>query len=104
MVECQLHRVGTASLRTPIHQFQLQRTPTMYSSSRSFATLTRQMGELNVRTTNIDESLGQHNESTQNWQQYTGERICNLEQQQQESQEEWRAYYRWAGFNPNQQQ
>ena len=68
MVECQLHRVGTASLRTPIHQFQLQRTPRCTVSSRSFATLTRQMGELNVCTTNIDESLGQHIESTQNWQ------------------------------------
>ena len=67
MVECQLHQVGTAGLRAPIHQFQLQRTPTMYSSSRSFATLTRQMGELNV-CTNINESLGQHIESTQNWQ------------------------------------
>ena len=67
----------------------------------SFATLTRQMGELNMCTANIDESLGQHIESTQNWQRYTGERIWNLEQQ---SQEEWRAYYRWAGFNPNQQQ
>ena len=37
------------------------------ASSRSFATLTRQMGELNMRTTNIDESLGQHIESTQNY-------------------------------------
>ena len=66
------------------------------------------MGELNVCTTNIDESLGQHIEwpsdsSTQNWRRYTGERIRNLEQQQQQSQKEWRAYYRWAGFNPNQQ-
>ena len=52
------------------------------------------MGELNVHTTNIDESLSQHIESTQNWQRYTGERIRNLEQQQQQSQEEWRAYYR----------
>ena len=62
------------------------------------------MGELNVRTTNIDELLGQHIESIQNWQRYTGERIRNLEQQQQQSQEEWRAHYRWVGFNPNQQQ
>ena len=38
------------------------------ASSRGFATLTRQMDELNVRTTNIDKSLGQHIESTQNWQ------------------------------------
>ena len=36
------------------------------ASSRGFATLTRQMGELNMRTTNIDESLGHHIESTQN--------------------------------------
>jgi ADP-glucose pyrophosphorylase len=62
------------------------------------------MGELNVRTINIDDSLGQHIESTQNWQRYTGERIHNLERQHQQSQEEWRAYYRWAGFNPNQPQ
>ena len=55
--------------------------PRHTASSRGFATLTRQMGELNVRTTNIDESLGQHIESTQNWQRYTGERIRNLEQQ-----------------------
>jgi len=78
--------------------------PRRTASSRGFSTQTRQMGELNVRTINIDESLGQHIESTQNWQRYTGERIRNQEQQQQQSQEEWRAYYRWAGFNPNQQQ
>ena len=65
--------------------------------------LTRQMGELNVRTTNIDESLGQHIESTQNWQRYTGERIHYLERQQQQTQEEWRGHYRWSRFNPNQQ-
>ena len=35
-------------------------------SSRGFATLTRHMDELNVRNTNIDKSLGQHIESTQN--------------------------------------
>ena len=57
-----------------------------------------------MRTTNIDESLGQHIESTQNWQRYTGERIRNLEQQQQQTQEDWRAYYHWARFNPSQQQ
>ena len=99
-----LHRVGTTGLRAPVHQFQLLQTPATTASSRGFATLTRQMGELNMRTTNIDESLGQHIGSTQNWQWYTGERIRNLEQQQQQSQEEWRAYYRWARFDPNQQQ
>ena len=62
------------------------------------------MGELNMRTNNIDESLGQHIESTQNWQRHIGERIHNLERQQQQTQEEWRAYHRWVGFNPNQQQ
>ena len=66
MAECQLHRVGTSGLRAPVHQFQLQWTPATYSSSKGFATLTRQMGELNMHTTNIDESLGQYIESTQN--------------------------------------
>ena len=55
--------------------------PRRTASSRGFATLTWQMGKLNVHTTNINESLGQHIESTQNWQRYTGERIRNLEQQ-----------------------
>ena len=31
MVECQLHRVGTAGLRALVHQFQLQWSPTTYS-------------------------------------------------------------------------
>ena len=31
MAECQLHRVGTAGLRTPVHQVQLQWSPTTYS-------------------------------------------------------------------------
>ena len=43
------------------------------------------MGELNMRTTNIDESLGQHIESTQNWKRHTCERIHNLEWQQEQT-------------------
>ena len=57
-----------------------------------------------MRANNNNESLGQHIQSTQNWQRHTGERIHNMKQQQQQMQEEWRAYYRWARFNPNQQQ
>ena len=57
-----------------------------------------------MRTTNIDESLNQDIQSTQDWQRLTRERIYNMEQYQQKIQEEWRAYYRWARFNPNQQQ
>ena len=38
------------------------------ASSRGFSSLIRQLGELNVRTNNIDESLGQHIQSTQDWQ------------------------------------
>jgi len=53
------------------------------ASSRGFATLTWQMGELNMCTNNIEESLGQHIESTQNWQRHTCERIHKMEQQQQ---------------------
>ena len=74
------------------------------ASSRGFATLTQQMGELNVHASNVEESLGQHIQSTQDWQRFTGERIHTMEQRQQQMQEEQRAYYRWAGFNPNQQQ
>src|SRR6185503_6891169 len=73
------HRSTSSSSSGP-----LRRT----ASSRGFAILTRQMGKLNVRTTTIDESLGQHIRSTQNWQWYTGEKIHNLERQQQQSQEE----------------
>jgi len=62
------------------------------------------MSELNVRASNIEESLGQHIQSTQDWQRFTGKRIHTMEQRQQQMQEEQRAYYRWAGFNPNQQQ
>jgi hypothetical protein len=40
------------------------------------------MGELNMRTNNIDESFVQHIESTLNWQRHTDERIHNMEQQQ----------------------
>ena len=36
MAECQLDSVGTAGLRAPIHQFQLQRTPAMYSIVQRF--------------------------------------------------------------------
>ena len=36
--------------------------------SRGFATLTQQMSELNMHANNIDESLSQHIQSTQNWQ------------------------------------
>ena len=104
MVECQLHRVGTVGPRAPVHQLQLQWTPATYNFVQRLRHSDSADGELNIRTTNIDESLGQHIESTQNWQRYTGERIRNLEQQQQQTQEEWRAYYHWAGFNPNQQQ
>ena len=74
------------------------------ASSRGFATLTQQMGELNIRASNIEESLCLHILLTQDWQQFTGERIHTMEQLQQQIQEEQRAYYRWAGFNPNQQQ
>jgi len=38
------------------------------ASSRGFTTLTQQMDEQNMRSNNIDESLGQHIESTQNCQ------------------------------------
>ena len=63
------------------------------ASSRGFNSLTQHLDELNVHTNNIDESLGQHIQSTQDWQRHTGERIHNMEQRQLQLQEEWRAYY-----------
>jgi len=45
------------------------------------------MGKLNVRANDIDESLGQQIQSTQNWQRHRGERIHNMDQQQQQMQE-----------------
>ena len=74
------------------------------ASSRGFSSLTQQLGELNMSVNDINESLGQHIQSTQDWQRHTGQRIHAMEQRQQQMQEEWMAYYRWAGFNPNQQQ
>ena len=94
MAECQLHRVGTAGLRTPVHQFQLQRTPATYSFVQRFCHSDSADGRAEHAHHQIDESLGQHIESTQNWRRYTGEKIRNLEQQLQQTQEEWRAYYR----------
>ena len=55
MAKCQLHRVGTIGLGSSSSS---SGPPRRTASSRGFATLTRQMGELNVHTTNIDESLG----------------------------------------------
>src|SRR6185436_4540601 len=51
---------------------------------------------------NIQETLNQHIDSTQAWQRHTGERIHDMEQLQLQRQEEWRAYCRWTGFNPDQ--
>ena len=36
MAKCQLHRVGTAGLRAPVHQLQLQWTPATYSFVQRF--------------------------------------------------------------------
>ena len=36
MAECQLHRVGTAGLRAPVHQLQLQWTPATFSFVQRF--------------------------------------------------------------------
>jgi len=72
------------------------------SSSRGFGTITQQLGELRAQGDNIQETLNQHIDNTQAWQRHTGERIHDMEQLQLQRQEEWRAYYRWTGFNPDQ--
>jgi hypothetical protein len=72
------------------------------SSSRGFGAITQQLGELRVQGDNIQETLNQHIDYTQAWQRYTGERLHDMEQSQLQRQEEWRAYCRWTGFNPDQ--
>ncbi|RLN24319.1 hypothetical protein C2845_PM07G11270 [Panicum miliaceum] len=61
-------------------------------------------GELRVQANNIEDTLHQHIETNQAWPQYTGEMIHAMEQRQLQQQEEWRAYYRWMGCHPDQQQ
>ena len=70
--------------------------------SRGFGASTQQLGELRVQGDNIQETLNQHIDSTQARQRHTGERLHDMEQSQLQQQEEWRAYYRWTGFNPDQ--
>ena len=72
------------------------------SSSRGFGAITQQLGELRVQGDNIQETLNQHIDNTQAWQRHTGERLHDMEQLQLQRQEEWRAYCRWTGFNPDQ--
>ncbi|RLM53007.1 hypothetical protein C2845_PMPSC029380 [Panicum miliaceum] len=72
------------------------------ASSRDFGSITQQLGELRVQANNIEDTLHKHIETNQAWQQYTGDRIHAMEQRQLQQQEEWRAYYRWRGFNPDQ--
>ena len=71
--------MGTAGLRAPVHQFQLQWSPTTYSFIQRLRHSDSADGRAKLGHHNIDESLGQHIESTQSWQRYTGERIRNLE-------------------------
>ena len=72
------------------------------SSSRGFGAITQQLGELRVQGDNIQEMLNQHNDNTQAWQRHTGKRLHDMEQLQLQRQEEWWAYCRWTGFNPDQ--
>jgi hypothetical protein len=70
--------------------------------SLGFGAITQQLGELQVQGDNIQEMLNQHIDATEAWQRHTGERIHDMEQLQLQRQVEWRAYYRWTGFNPDQ--
>jgi len=72
------------------------------ASSRGFSAITQQLGELRVQSDNIQETLHQHIHTSQAWQRHTSERLHDMEQLQLQRQEEWRAYCRWTGFNPDQ--
>ncbi|RLN40555.1 hypothetical protein C2845_PM01G21780 [Panicum miliaceum] len=52
------------------------------TSSRDLGSITQQLGELRVQANNIEDTLHQHIETNQAWQQYTGERIHAMEQRQ----------------------
>ena len=78
--------------------------PRRTTSTRDYGYLAQQLGELSVQANDIENTLHQHIETNQAWQRYTGDRIHAMEQRQLQQQEEWRAYYRWHGFNPDQQQ
>jgi ADP-glucose pyrophosphorylase len=67
------------------------------------SSVTQQLGELRVQANNIEELLDQHIQTNKEWQQHTGERIHAMEQRQLQQQEEWRAYFRWRGYNLDQQ-
>ena len=105
MAECLLHRVGTTDLRAPVHELQLQWTPATYSFVQRFRHSDLADGQAERAHHQHQRVAGPaHRVNTELAAIYWRERIHNLVQQQQQSQEEWRAYYRWAGFNPNQQQ
>ena len=97
--------MDTVGTRPLAHQFQLRWSPNLIrwtSSSRGFGAITQQLGELRVQGDNIQETLNQHIDSTQAWQRHTSERLHDMGQSQLQRQEEWRAYYRRTGFNPDQ--
>jgi hypothetical protein len=59
--------------------------------------ISKQLGELTVRTGAIEESLNTHIQSSIAWRQ-------QMEEDQRRRDEEFRAYMRWTGYNPHQQQ
>jgi hypothetical protein len=67
------------------------------------SSVTQQLGELRVQANDIEGLMNQHIQTSQAWQRHTGERIHTMEQRQLQQQEEWRAYFRWRGYNLDQQ-
>ena len=78
--------------------------PRCMDSTRDYGYLAQQLGEPSVQANDIENMLHEYIDTNQAWQRYTGDRIHAMEQRQLQQQVEWRAYYHWQGFNPNQQQ
>jgi hypothetical protein len=58
------------------------------------------MSELNIRVSDMEETVHQHVESTRDWRRMSGERLHAIELAQQQQLEEQRAYNWWMGFPP----
>ena len=67
---------------------------------QGFAEVTQRMSELDMRTTEIQDTLNQHVQETHAWQQQTDDQLRNINATLQQGQSDLMAYFRSQGFNP----
>ena len=61
------------------------------------------MDDLDVRTGEMQNTLATHAQTTREWQQHSDDQFHHLQEQLREHHDYTAAYYRWRGFDPNQQ-